>query len=512
MSRVLRSDVGALPYADASIDLIVTSPPYWSLRAYQDEGHLEGQIGEEDSMEQYLSRLFAVMRECWRVLAPWGVACVVIGDSRSGSGGAGGDYGHNGIRAGQPGWIGTGRRGTSGKNGMPRRRSACGVPWRFALGCLDGLADPEGIGWVLANEVIWDKSDCGVPESVADRLRGNHEQVFMFAKSSEWYGDAYAVAEDYRGTPRRRLSERVDHAQRQVHGPQHWGRLAPVAKVDNANGLGRIPGDVSRVQPRSLPQPDYLIIEHDGTIRGLSDPVGVNPLWEGGLDASPAMRSIAEEVVMRHLDGRPQPAVLCARHYAAFPPELIEPVIRIFSPGAVCTACGEPRRRVLGHKCDHCDAFVRRAVRTCPACGSRQEHKHSHSATASDRHPETRAWHSGDSTLQGVPLRTTEAVFRCKCPDADAPTRPGRVLDPMCGSGTVPAVADALGRVGLGSDLSQSYCYLATWRQQVGTDDKPAATSVMDENQLSLFAPVNVEEPGVMQTSIPHSRRGSVVG
>lgn len=517
MSRVLRSDATALPYADGSIDLIVTSPPYWSLRAYQDDGYLDGQIGDEDSMEQYLVRLYAVMAECWRVLAPWGIACVVIGDSRSGSGGAGGDYGHNGIRAGQPGWIGTGRRGTSGKDGLPRRRSLCGVPWRFALGCLDGLADPEGIGWVLANEVIWDKDDCGMPESVADRLRGNHEQVFVFAKSSEWFGDAYASARDYRGTPRRRLSERVDHVQRQVDAPQHWGRLAPIAKVDNANGLGRIPGDVSRVQPKSLSQPDYLVIEHDGSVRGVSDPVGLKPPWKGGADPSPAMRSIAEDVMMRRIDGRLQPTVLHTRHYAAFPPGLVEPLIRIFSPESVCLTCGEPRRRVLGRQCESCGAFVQRATRTCESCGATRSwkdgrqslpemssdwHQPGRSAprkpgnftsttidpTEPDRHPETRGWHSGQSTLLGAPLRTTAVTFACRCATPDSPTRPGRVLDPMCGSGTVPTVADALGRIGLGSDLSQSYCYLATWRQQTGIDGKPGVAGVVDENQLSLFA------------------------
>jgi len=422
-SRIVRADAMHLPFADESIDLVVTSPPYWALRAYQDSGYLHGQIGDEDSMSTYLDRLWSVMQECWRVLSPWGLACVVIGDSRSGSGGAGGDYGHNGLRAGQPGWKGTGRRGSAGKLGLPRRRSLCGVPWRFALGCLDGYADPEGIGWVLASEVIWDKKESGMPESVDDRPRQNHETIFVLAKNPDWYGDAHAARS------------------------------------------GRIVSDVLGVLPRSLSQPDFLVIEHDGTINGLKDPPGFVPSWAGGSEGSPAMREIIEDARARAASNRPQARVEAVRHYAAFPADLASTLIETFAPRAVCLSCNEPRRRVLGTTCGTCGAFVRRYVDRCGSCGAESQSANGKAGTQ----------------------RTTTSVTTCGCERPDGPTRKGRVLDPMCGSGTVPAVADALGREGYGSDLSERYCLLSSWRQQVGVDARPVVAHNNPVLQLSLF-------------------------
>jgi SAM-dependent methyltransferase len=52
----------------------------------------------------------------------------------------------------------------------------------------------------------------------------------------------------------------------------------------------------------------------------------------------------------------------------------------------------------------------------------------------------------------------------CACPTPSAPTRKAVVLDPFCGTGTAPAVANALGRYGVGLDLSADYLRLARWR------------------------------------------------
>ena len=52
----------------------------------------------------------------------------------------------------------------------------------------------------------------------------------------------------------------------------------------------------------------------------------------------------------------------------------------------------------------------------------------------------------------------------CACPDTAAPTTPSVILDPFCGTGTVPAVAHILGRHGIGIDLSADYLRLAEWR------------------------------------------------
>ena len=70
---ILRANALALPLADSSVDLVVTSPPYFGLRSYQDGGkHYEGQIGSEATPAEFVDALIAATREMVRVLKPSG--------------------------------------------------------------------------------------------------------------------------------------------------------------------------------------------------------------------------------------------------------------------------------------------------------------------------------------------------------------------------------------------------------------------------------------------------------
>ena len=69
----------------------------------------------------------------------------------------------------------------------------------------------------------------------------------------------------------------------------------------------------------------------------------------------------------------------------------------------------------------------------------------------------------GDDLSVGRNLATITG-YACACPDTTAPSTPGVVLDPFAGTGTVPMVARALGRTGIGVDLSADYLRLASWR------------------------------------------------
>jgi DNA modification methylase len=78
---LLRGDALHLPIADHTVDLVVTSPPYFGLRSYQDGGqHYPGQIGSEATPAEWVDAMLAATREMVRVLKPSGSIWVNLGD------------------------------------------------------------------------------------------------------------------------------------------------------------------------------------------------------------------------------------------------------------------------------------------------------------------------------------------------------------------------------------------------------------------------------------------------
>jgi DNA modification methylase len=126
------AEMAKLP--DQSVDLVVTSPPFWKLRSYLPHDHKNKhlEIGSEPTPAAFLSTLLALTREWRRLLTPHGSLCVELGDTFAGSGGAGGDYSDNGWRDGQP------RFGGSASVGRESRWSRADALW-FA-----GVIDTEG--------------------------------------------------------------------------------------------------------------------------------------------------------------------------------------------------------------------------------------------------------------------------------------------------------------------------------------------------------------------------------
>jgi site-specific DNA-methyltransferase (adenine-specific)/site-specific DNA-methyltransferase (cytosine-N4-specific) len=161
---------------EASVQCCVTSPPYWGLRDYGEDG----QIGLEQTPEAYVAEMVAVFREVWRVMADDGVLWLNLGDSYNGSGGAGGDYGVGGLKEGQPKYPGR-------KIKTLKPKDLVGIPWRVAFAL-------QADGWYLRQDIIWSKPN-PMPESVMDRCTKAHEYVFMFTKSVKYYFDSAAIAE-----------------------------------------------------------------------------------------------------------------------------------------------------------------------------------------------------------------------------------------------------------------------------------------------------------------------------
>jgi DNA modification methylase len=160
-----------------SVQMCVTSPPYYSLRDYQ----VPGQIGLEATPELFIEKLVMVFREVRRVLRDDGTLWLNIGDSYNGSGGAGGDYGEGGLKEGQPRYPGR------HLGGDLKPKDLIGIPWMLAFAL---RAD----GWYLRSDIIWHKPN-PMPESVTDRPAKSHEYVFLLTKSARYYYDADAVRE-----------------------------------------------------------------------------------------------------------------------------------------------------------------------------------------------------------------------------------------------------------------------------------------------------------------------------
>lgn len=197
-----------------SVHCVVTSPPYWGLRDYE----MEGQIGLEDTIEEYVEKLAQVFEEVRRVLRPDGTLWLNMGDSYAGSWGNYGSRkggqrdrvcGKHIVRAGydRAGWSGrppTSRvnrskrmpRGTgrwSGDNlhrappaGL-KAKDLIGAPWRVAFAL-------QAAGWWLRSDIVWSKTNAR-PESAPDRPSRSHEYLFLMSKEAR-----YSFATKMRGT------------------------------------------------------------------------------------------------------------------------------------------------------------------------------------------------------------------------------------------------------------------------------------------------------------------------
>lgn len=166
-----------------SVNMCVTSPPYYGLRDYG----VIGQIGLEPTPEEYIGRLVSVFREVRRTLRPDGTLWIVIGDSYAGSGKGAATYPDNAAKYKQGTNKGMmGAKATTGvKTQGIKPKDMIGIPWMLAFALRND-------GWYLRSDIIWRKPNV-MPESVKDRPTKSYEHVFLLAKSRKYYYDNDAV-------------------------------------------------------------------------------------------------------------------------------------------------------------------------------------------------------------------------------------------------------------------------------------------------------------------------------
>lgn len=169
----------------------VTSPPYWGLRDYG----TSGQLGLEDTPEEYVANLVQVFREVKRVLRDDGTVWLNLGDSyynyRPSLGQAMPKLGQampkqTVSKTGQDLPQSNPRRANK-INGL-KEKDLVGIPWRIAFAL-------QQDGWYLRQDIIWHKPN-PMPESVKDRCTKAHEYIFLLSKKPHYYFDSEAIKQE----------------------------------------------------------------------------------------------------------------------------------------------------------------------------------------------------------------------------------------------------------------------------------------------------------------------------
>lgn len=206
-----------------SVHCVVTSPPFYGLRDYG----VDGQMGLEPTLNEYLTKMVALFREVRRVMRLDATAWVEMGDTYNAGTNANrrptqAPVYHGGWTDGEERTIRINASGFKPKDLM-------GVPWRLALALQED-------GWWLRSDIIWSRPN-PMPESVTDRPTKAHSYVFLLSKSARYFYDAEAVREPDSGQ---------DHARRALDGQpslEPSGGLATphagIRTTEGRNGSGR---------------------------------------------------------------------------------------------------------------------------------------------------------------------------------------------------------------------------------------------------------------------------------
>jgi DNA modification methylase len=171
---------------DGCIQTVVTSPPYWGLRDYGNDG----QIGLEETPDAYVNRMVEVFREIRRILRDDGTVWLNLGDSYMAAKNAvPPPQTVSGDNRGMPEFVPPNRKDQEGL----KTKDLVGIPWRVAFAL-------QKDGWWLRQDIVWDKPN-PMPESVQDRCTKSHEYIFLLSKSSHYYFDNEAIKEEASGKP-----------------------------------------------------------------------------------------------------------------------------------------------------------------------------------------------------------------------------------------------------------------------------------------------------------------------
>lgn len=332
---------------------------------------VDKQIGLEESLGEYIQSLVNVFREVKRVLRPDGTLWLNLGDSYAGSGKG---RNANGVANVDPNSKQATSQGTieghlTKSNTQLAPKNLMGVPWRVAFALQDD-------GWILRSEVIWHKPN-PMPSPVKDRPTSSHEHIFLFAKSGKYYYDSDAIREP--------LKSDTPQAKRDIKRMQ----------------AGRKEFNGERKKHQDSKQQNAFIAGDPAKGRNKRD------VWS---------------VTTKPFKGA---------HFAVYPPDLIEPcILASTSEKGACADCGTPwSRTIFGWQpgCECHGKLVRKEV-----------------------------------SVNGKNKKQT--VYESEIPLDEHPIKPCVVLDPFGGSGTTAAVANAFRRDAILCELNPEYAKIIPTR------------------------------------------------
>ena len=413
---------------DECVDMLVTSPPYFSLRNYNEEGVIwggdenckhewniketeirtgcsdkstivenptekyavqtqkseagfckkcgawKGQLGLEPNMEDYIKHLCDIFDGVKRVLKPEGTCWVNIGDTYAGSGCK--LPHHKMTDSKQLRQALAGAEPKAKPAWTISDKSLCGIPFRFAL-------EMKRRGWILRNTIIWHKIN-QIPSSVKDRFTVNFEYLFFFAKNRDYYFEQQFESYD---EPIKRWGGEFIKSK----GQREWDV-----------GTGQ-----KTFRDRSL-RPNL-----QGRNKRTTWAINTQPL--------------------------PQ------NHFAAYPVLLIETPIKAGCPEFICKECGEKRKKI----------YKEIRIDTRPG-------KNTGMGKSGTKDDPNSGLHNADlSKYRQLITRLEEGYTKCNC---NVGFEAGIVLDPFMGSGTTAITARKLGRNWIGIEINEEYCEMCKKR------------------------------------------------
>lgn len=457
-------------------DLLVTSPPFWQLRAYLPDDHESkaDEIGGEATPGEFLDTMYALTARYSQLIPEWGSICVELGDSMASSGGAGGDYGEGGLREGQewfdgsarasrsvspkfregtPRWDGRpagqvrtttsdpttiGNRGGRGGRasmvenaigghhkggaGMPLGKSMCLIPHCYTIGLaygfnpLTGQPSPAG-QWRVRNVVVWSRPN---PPVGSLGKRDVHKRT----------GDS-------------KFRPACSYITIACRGRDRYFDLDAVRIEPSANTHTRVP--INGGAPRF----DLPSQQREGNWSTLAANNDTNPAGSPPLDWH-----------VDDLDGdwlwRLNTQPYSGAHYACFPLALPRRLLLAMCPQRVCAQCGWPAERILAAADGYDDHLGK-------SWADKAEGRGKANSGARSAHAGQPIGKPHIVNAEYVTVGWTDCGCVCQrcngagqvefltgidqCPDCAstgrAPYRPGHALDPFGGSGTT-AVAAAL--------------------------------------------------------------------